>query len=187
MSGAKPRLPRRLLASAGLFCAVGCAFLIGGLWWKSTWEAEREVALRLASARERLCELESLAADGRALEAAWTALRDLGMSGMSRNEAVAEIRDVLRAKGGKAGVRIAKMDLLTAAEPVPGDPGCAIEVRTRVEGSSAAIVNWVYLLQASSRPMLWIDSVAWISGGDPSRMICEAVVRTAFLGEAGGS
>lgn len=187
MNGAKPWLRRHVLASAGMFCGIAVALLVGGLWWKSTWEAGKEVAARLDSARNRLSDLEALAADGRVLEGAWSALRELGVKGASRDEAFAEIREVLRAHGKRAGVRLARMNLRAAEAPAHGDIGCEIEIRTRVEGSSAAIVNWVYLLQASAEPMMWIDSVAWISEGDPSRMVCDAVMRTPFVSGEGGS
>lgn len=187
MSLSKPPSLGHVLASAGLVCVMASAGLAGVLWWKGTREAEKAVALRLGVARERMAELESLTAAGRSLDAPWAALRDLGLSGVTRDEALRQVRDMLRAKGTKAGVRISAIDVQPAEEPAPSDVGCALEIRTRVEGSSADIANWVYLLQTCDEPLLWIDSVTWVSTGDPLHMRCDAVVRTAFVNAPEGS
>jgi hypothetical protein len=164
--------------------AVAAAIAVAAFWWQGTREAEREVEAQLVSARERLAGLESLALDGRSLEKPWGALRACGISELGWDDAHRHVRDLIKSMGVKAGVRIAKLDVRAADEPAPNPMGCVMEIRARVEGTSADLVNWVYLLESSDKPVLWIESVTWISAGSPQRLKGEAVIHTAYISPA---
>ena len=170
---------------AGLLTAtmIVAAIAVGAIWWAATDRAERSARDALADARARRASFRALVREGEGRHrGSWYELASLAVIAASPDEGTRLLRERLEELGARAGVQPLDIDVAPLADPAASEAGCMLEARCRVGGSCASLVNWFHVLGRSRTPALWIREAVWESdGGDPPRLVGEAVLHVACL------